>query len=41
MKVSNRIFKRVFDDVLEKYNFTVREDTPLNQDVSIDPEMLG
>ena len=41
MKVSNRVFKRVFDDVLEKYNFTVREDTPLNQDVSIDPEMLG
>jgi hypothetical protein len=41
MKVSNRAFKRVFDDVLEKYNFTVREDTPLNQDVSIDPEMLG
>jgi type I restriction-modification system DNA methylase subunit len=41
MKVSNRAFARVFDDVLEKYNFTVREDTPLNQDVSIDPEMLG
>jgi type I restriction-modification system DNA methylase subunit len=41
MKVSNRVFARVFDDVLEKYNFTVREDTPLNQDVSIDPEMLG
>jgi type I restriction-modification system DNA methylase subunit len=41
MKVSNRALKRVFDEVLEKYNFTVREDTPLNQDVSIDPEMLG
>jgi hypothetical protein len=41
MKVSNHAFARVFDDVLEKYNFTVREDTPLNQDVSIDPEMLG
>jgi type I restriction-modification system DNA methylase subunit len=41
MKVSNRAFARVFDDVLERYNFTVREDTPLNQDVSIDPEMLG
>ena len=41
MKVSNRAFARIFDDVLEKYNFTVREDTPLNQDVSIDPEMLG
>src|SRR5205814_9657334 len=35
MKVSNRVIKRVFDEVLENYNFTVREDTPLNQDVSI------
>lgn len=41
MKVSNRVLQRVFEDLLEKYNFTVREDTPLNQDVAIDPEMLG
>jgi hypothetical protein len=27
--------------LLEAYNFTVREDTPLNQEVAIDPEMLG
>jgi hypothetical protein len=41
MKIGNAIFLRVFDDLLEAYNFTVREDTPLNQEVAIDPEMLG
>ena len=41
MKIGNGIFRRVFDDLLEAYNFTVREDTPLNQEVAIDPEMLG
>lgn len=41
LKVSNAVFAHVFDDLLEVYNFTVREDTPLNQDVAIDPEMLG
>jgi hypothetical protein len=41
LKVSNGILRDVFDDMLERFNFTVREDTPLNQDVAIDPEMLG
>jgi hypothetical protein len=41
LKVSNRVFRRVFDDLLEHYNFTVREDTPLDIEVAIDPEMLG
>lgn len=41
LKVSNGVFEHVFDELLEAYNFTVREDTPLNQDVAIDPEMLG
>ena len=41
LKIGNRVFQRVFEDLLEVYNFTVREDTPLNQDVAIDPEMLG
>jgi hypothetical protein len=39
--VSNAVFKSVFDDLLEAYNFTVREDTPLDVEVAIDPEMLG
>ena len=41
LKIGNAIFRLVFDDLLEAYNFTVREDTPLNQEVAIDPEMLG
>jgi len=41
LKVSNAAFKEIFDELLEPFNFTVREDTPLNQDVAVDPEMLG
>jgi hypothetical protein len=25
----------------ERYNFTIREDTPIDVDVAVDPEMLG
>lgn len=39
--VGNGVFHSVFDDLLECYNFTVREDTPLDVEVAIDPEMLG
>ena len=41
LKVGNDTFRHIFDDLLEAYNFTVREDTPLDVDVAIDPEMLG
>ena len=41
LNVSNSTFAHVFDEFLEKFNFTVREDTPLNQEVAVDPEMLG
>ena len=41
MKIGNALFRHVFDDLLNAYNFTVREDTPLEQEVAIDPEMLG
>src|SRR5207247_5014886 len=34
-------FQRVFSELLEAFNFTVTEDTPLNQEVAVDPEMLG
>ena len=30
-----------FESLLEAFNFTVTEDTPLNQEVAVDPEMLG
>ena len=41
LRVSNETFAFVFEHLLEAFNFTVREDTPLNQDVAVDPEMLG
>ena len=39
--LGNTVFREVFDGLLECYNFTVREDTPLDVEVAIDPEMLG
>ncbi|MDP3110516.1 MAG: Eco57I restriction-modification methylase domain-containing protein [Thermodesulfovibrionales bacterium] len=39
--IPNDAFKAVFEDLLERYNFTVREDTEFEQEVAIDPEMLG
>ena len=41
LQVRNRTFCTVFDTLLEAFNFTVTEDTPLNQEVAVDPEMLG
>jgi len=41
LKVSNETFAHIFHGLLEAYNFIVREDTPLDVDVAIDPEMLG
>jgi len=41
LMVNNETFKEVFERLLEKYNFTVIENTPLDIEVAIDPEMLG
>jgi hypothetical protein len=41
LKIRNLTFEFVFDELLEAFNFTVREDTPLSQEVAVDPEMLG
>jgi len=38
--LENSTFDDVFS-VFEKYNFTVKEDEPLEKEVAIDPEMLG
>jgi len=38
--IENDSFEQVFS-VFEKYNFTVKEDEPLEKEVAIDPEMLG
>ncbi|MDQ1336707.1 MAG: hypothetical protein QG552_3657, partial [Thermodesulfobacteriota bacterium] len=34
-------FELMFDRLFERYNFTVREDTPLDIELAIDPELLG
>lgn len=39
--VPDELFDSIFNELLDKYNFTVREDTPLEVEVAVDPEMLG
>ena len=41
LPVTNGTFRALFRDLLEHYNFTISEDSPLDQEVAIDPEMLG
>jgi REP element-mobilizing transposase RayT len=41
LKIANSSFIALFDQLLEPFNFTVTEDTPLDIDVAVDPEMLG
>ncbi len=38
--LDNAIFKEIYE-VFDLYNFTVREDEPLDKEVAVDPEMLG
>lgn len=48
-KIPDEVFKLLFEPdpidskkgFLERYNFTIREDTPLEVEVAVDPEMLG
>lgn len=40
IKLDDKLFIKIFD-FLESYNFTARENTPLDEDLEIDPEMLG
>ncbi|HEX9045554.1 MAG TPA: hypothetical protein VF988_00890, partial [Verrucomicrobiae bacterium] len=41
LRVRNSTFADVFENLLEAFNFTAHEDTPIDQDVAVDPEMLG
>lgn len=38
--ISDRLFERILG-FFEKYNFTIREDLPLDVEVAVDPKMLG
>lgn len=40
LTIDNKIFEEIFK-TFELYNFTVKEDEPLEKEVAIDPEMLG
>lgn len=40
LKVPNSFFEHLFE-VFDRFNFTVREDEPLESEVAVDPEMLG
>ena len=40
INLDNRVFEEIFK-VFNLYNFTVREDEPLEKEVAVDPEMLG
>ncbi len=39
-EISDELWKQIFA-FLEQYNFTIAEDTPLDQEVGVDPEMIG
>ena len=40
MYIDDKIFEKILD-VFDRYNFTVKEDEPLEKEVAVDPEMLG
>ncbi|MDI6755441.1 MAG: Eco57I restriction-modification methylase domain-containing protein, partial [Thermodesulfobacteriota bacterium] len=40
LAVSDRMFGQVFS-FFESYNFTIAEDSPFDQEVAVDPEMIG
>lgn len=40
IQLKNDIFEKILD-TFDQYNFTVKEDEPLEKEVAVDPEMLG
>lgn len=40
LKIPNELFKQFFE-ILDRYHFTIDESTPIDQEVGLDPEMLG
>ena len=39
-EISDELWEKIFT-FFEQYNFTIAEDTPLDQEVAVDPEMIG
>src|SRR3989344_2853685 len=40
IEINDRMFQRIFE-FFEKYNFTIKEDMPLESEVAVDPQMIG
>lgn len=41
LEIANSSFQKIFDDLLERFIFTVSEDSAYDAEIAIDPEMLG
>lgn len=41
LHIDNGVFQNLFENLLNKYNFTVREDLGYDTDIAVDPELLG
>lgn len=39
--ISDELIHDIFSEIINKYNFTITEDTPFDREIAIDPEMLG
>lgn len=39
--IPNEYFKNLFEDLLNRFNFTIEESSPTSIEVAVDPEMLG
>jgi hypothetical protein len=39
-RIEDRLFQQAYE-FTERYNFTIAEDSPLDQEVAVDPEMIG
>ena len=40
IQITDRMFKEIFE-FFESYNFTIKEDMPLESEVAVDPQMIG
>lgn len=40
VKISDSMFQTVFE-FFQRYNFTIKEDMPLDEEVAVDPQMIG
>jgi len=39
--INDKLIHEIFSEIINRYNFTITEDTPFDREIAIDPEMLG